>query len=264
MEGNMGKMTLRNGGIYPWVTLSLILMLTLLGCSSAKNSGESTQKLGSLSLTPETAAFVQAYANQSKNAAGEDIPLQVSFRVAPAADEATVCDTGVLQGPYTIKGGALVDGKTVTPSQPVLRNINTNDIAICLIITSPVDAILNASADKVVVNTDTCDQPAADISGTWSGNYSCTDSCYTDGFAGIVELSIEQDGYGATYTDDEGGSYEGTVCGNVFKFSGGGPGYTESGTFTLNADGSGSKTSSWANTENSCHGDCSDPNLQKS
>ena len=69
-----------------------------------------------------------------------------------------------------------------------------------------------------------------------------------------------QDEYSDSYTACPD-SYEGTVCGNTFKFSGGGPGFTESGTFTLNNDGTGSKTSNYQNTDNSCSGTCSDPVL---
>jgi major membrane immunogen (membrane-anchored lipoprotein) len=242
------------------IATSLLCAILLAACSSNKSS-KSTHSTGTLDLAPETAAFVQAYAMQTTPRAVNDIPLQVSVRVGPASEADTVCQTGALQGPFEVTGNTVTGGKTTTSSQPILRHINSGDISLCLIITSPVDATLNVNADSVAIGTDTCDEPAADISGFWYGDYSCTNSCDPNGFDGFVELTITQDGYGATYTDYEA-NYEGTVCGNTFKFSGEGPGYVESGTFVLNADGSGSKTSSWSDTMDSCHGTCSDPNLQ--
>jgi hypothetical protein len=64
-----------------------------------------------------------------------------------------------------------------------------------------------------------------------------------------------------TQCTDYSASYEGTVSGNVFKFTGGGTDYRESGTFVLNNDGSASKASAFRHTDNSCSGTCSNPNL---
>lgn len=260
----MGKMILHKRQ-QPLKRICFLLWpLFLLGCSASSSSDKGLQQTGALDLTPQTAAFVQAHSGQRQvTSAAQDTPLQLSFRVAPAADVDTVCQSGAEMGPYEITPGTSPAVKTLSSSQPVLRHINSGSIALCLIITSPVDATLNASTNAVTLSTDTCEEAPAAIAGIWSGDYSCSDSCDPAGFSGTVQLTILQDGYGATYTDDEGASYEGTVCGNVFKFSGGGTGFTESGIFVLNADGSGSKTSSWSNTDSSCYGDCSDPNLQR-
>ena len=62
---------------------------------------------------------------------------------------------------------------------------------------------------------------------------------------------------------DDGAKYEGTVCGNTFKYSGGTDTYTESGTFILGSNGMASKTSEYASTIDSYRSSCSDPVLTR-
>lgn len=73
-----------------------------------------------------------------------------------------------------------------------------------------------------------------------------------------LTLTIVQDGASASYTDTEGGSYSGTVCGNRFTYSGGGAGWTESGLFVLNSDGTATKTSKYSSDGRCCTGHCDD------
>jgi hypothetical protein len=178
-------------------------------------------------------------------------------RVGPTSD-ATICDTGDLYGPYVVANGAVQGDQSAAASQPTLRLSNLGDLSVCMIITSPVNADLDIEADTLYWQAEECNTTPAPIEGVWEGSYSCTSSCVPE--AGLVSLTIQQDGNSATYSDGSA-NYEGTVCGNEFKFSGAGPGYTESGTFILNSDGSASKTSHYQNTGDSCSGNCSDPNL---
>jgi hypothetical protein len=200
--------------------------------------------------------FVVRYNNRT-DAQDSEIPLQLFIRVGPSSDD-SVCTTGELYGPYTVTNGVVEGESTITLSQPTLRLANLGDVNICAIITAPVDAELNVSADTIYLEREECDQTPENMEGVWEGDYSCTGTCGdTDGY---VSLTIVQDEYSASYTAGSA-SYEGTVCGNTFKFSGGGPGFTESGTFILNNDGTGSKTSNYQNTDDSCSGTCSDPVL---
>ena len=76
---------------------------------------------------------------------------------------------------------------------------------------------------------------------------------------GTVELTITQQGRSASYTDDAGAMYDGTVCGTAFSFKGGLTGsYQESGKFTLNSDGTAGKVSSYTPLGGACTGRCID------
>ena len=103
-----------------------------------------------------------------------------------------------------------------------------------------------------------CGSPS-DFSGTWTGTYECTfrDALCGEPFGGDITLMVTQNGCAATYSDEEA-TYEGSVCGNVFEFEGGGPGYTESGTLTLVTPNEATKESTFVNTGDSCTGDCAD------
>jgi hypothetical protein len=238
----------------------LVVLASVQGCTSQNN--ESKPLIGQLEMTDQTIAFVQSYySHMQRDETGtkNQTPLQISVRVG-SSDDPDVCSNGQLYGPYTVTGNAVSGDATASTDQPTLRLANQGDLAICTIITSPVNATLSASLDNVQAQTKECTEAPHNLAGSWEGEYSCTSSCGND--SGWVFLTIEQDEYSATYTDGSA-DYEGTVCGNRFKFSGAGPGYTESGTFILNADGSGSKTSTYQYTDSSCGGSCSDPNLMR-
>jgi hypothetical protein len=109
----------------------------------------------------------------------------------------------------------------------------------------------------------TCDEDCgspSDFSGTWTGTYQCTFRTNDCGepFGGEITLEVTQDGCSATYSDDGDGTFAGRVCGDVFEFEGGGPGYTESGTLTLVTPNMAMKHSTFVNTEGGCTGDCDD------
>jgi len=235
------------------------IAIILASCSSQNPEGA---KRGTLEPSQHTAAFMKSYfaglAKGTINASGGP-PLQISARVGPASDP-DVCTNGELYGPFTVSDGSVEGGGSASASQPSIRLANMGELAICMIVTSPVNATLDADLDSVTVKTSDCNQTPPYIGGVWEGSYSCTGNCGNlDGFG---QLTILQDGYTATYSDGEA-DYEGNVCGNVFKYSGEGPDYTEKGTFTLNGDGTASKTSTYQSTVDDCSGSCSDPILTR-
>ena len=194
----------------------------------------------------------------------QETSATMTARVASADEEETVCKTGELYGPYVIYGSAAYEPESVDPqsaqaTQATLSIINAGDFSICIEISSPVDATL--SVNSMDVDVGSCETPPADISGTWVGTYSCDNTgtsldCSDDG--GDILLTITQNGYSARYEDDGGAVYNGTVCGNTFKYNGGEASYDEEGTFTLNADGTASKTSRWVSNIGDCGGVCED------
>jgi hypothetical protein len=190
------------------------------------------------------------------------------IRVARFEDSETVCSTGEQYGPYSIElnddfSASSVSPPTATATRQTLDIINTGGYSICIQVTPVVDA--TADLDFVAVDIGNCDEPPADIAGTWSGTYSCvSDVSSSCDETGMVELTIVQDGSDpgkASYSDDGGAMYEGRVCGNRFSFQGGvSSSYTESGTFILNGDGSASKSSSFKDIGPSplCSAKCTD------
>jgi len=240
----------------------IYVLAVFIGLGACNNSAPKVATIPAESVE-QIEEFVQSQISTNWNkiaAAGEAIPLQMFVRVGPSTDP-LICTTGQLYGPYTIMNGSLEGEQSATANQPTLRLANLGDLSVCMIITSPVNVNLDIAADTLYWDTNECIETPADIAGVWEGDFSCTSSC--GGIEnGLVSLTILQDDYSATYTDNEA-SYEGTVCGNIYKYSGAAldNSYTERGTFTLNSNGSASKTSSYQETASSCSGTCSDPVL---
>ena len=190
---------------------------------------------------------------------------QLYLRVAPIELEDTVCTTGELYGPFDISLADNFQPASVTPAiaeatQQTLDIINTGSYSVCVQIIPMITAI--ADLESLIVDFGACDQPPADIEGTWIGTYSCTGICPE---SGAVTMNIDQDQNDlsiATYTDDGGASYTGRVCGNRFSFSGGlTSSYDESGTFILNSDGiTATKNSTYIDIGDPvfCSGSCTD------
>jgi len=251
-----------------WSLIKYFFLLSVLAGLGAC-SAEEAPKIGEVSAKSieQIEEFVQSQISRNWNkiaAAGETetIPLQMFVRFGPTSDP-TICTTGELYGPFMVTNGSVEGEQSVEASQPTLRLSNLGDLSICMIITSPVNADLDIEADTLFWETDECTETPASIAGVWEGNFSCTSSCGGGVESDFVSLTILQDEYSATYTDGEA-SYEGTVCGNIFKYSGAAldDSYTERGTFTLNSNGSSaSKTSSYQDTGGVCSGTCSDPEL---
>lgn len=233
----------------------------LQACSTTEDTNPPPEK-GTLETNQEVATFVESYyASLAKGTAqrASGPPLQMSVRIGPSGDP-DLCSTGELYGPYTVSGDIIEGGGNVTASQPSIRLANQGELGVCMIVTSPVDASLDIETNSVFVEASECDQSPAYIGGVWEGDYSCTSSCGNE--SGSVQLTILQDGYTATY-DDGDAFYEGNVCGNTFKYSGGTDNYTEGGTFTLNSNGTASKTSNYESTVDDCSGSCNDPVLTR-
>ena len=68
-------------------------------------------------------------------------------------------------GPYTVTNGVVEGEPTVTLSQPTLRLANLGNLDICTIITAPVDAELNVSADTLYLQPEECNQPPENMEG---------------------------------------------------------------------------------------------------
>jgi Immunoglobulin domain len=93
------------------------------------------------------------------------------------------------------------------------------------------------------------------LTGTWTSNYQCTGS--GGNFNGQDTLTVTQNGASVSFTSSDGGSFTGTLSGNSMSYSGTGPGYTETGTWTLQAGGNSfAKTSNYVNTAGGTGGSC--------
>ncbi len=197
-------------------------------------------------------------------AAATSDSAQMFLRVAASEALETVCAFGELYGPFEVMLDSEFQPATVTPgtasaTQSTIDVINTGAYSLCVQVLPPIDAIIDLNRLGLAVSD--CNESPADISGTWGGTFSCSDNCGND--SGSVTLAIEQsetDSSIATYTDDSGAAYQGTVCGNRFSFKGGiASSFEESGTFVLNADGTASKASTYKDTPPGiCTGTCTD------
>jgi hypothetical protein len=160
----------------------------------------------------------------------------------------TVCQDGLPYGPFLIAGS--VSAPTVSPpyvaAEPSSVNIvNAGTFAMCFQIVSGTDASIHVGDSSV--DATQCGQPPANISGAWRGTYTCNNHGFPSDINQPITLTITQDGNRAHYVDDGGSTYDGTVCGNVFRFSRTFPTdyEMERGRFVLNMNGSATKTSTW-------------------
>jgi hypothetical protein len=160
-----------------------------------------------------------------------------------------VCSSPHTLGPYTLTG--TVDGAldsmttTVSPTQSIIDLLNAGGFEVCVEVASPpVDAYV--TVDAVVVDFDGCDAPTENFVGTWSGTYSCDNYGVGDDPPGSpVSLTISRNPDGSYHYFDGEADYDGHVCGNTYRFSGGATGvYNESGTLVV-AGNTASKTSQW-------------------
>ncbi len=227
--------------------------------------------LQALTVTPAPAPAPLALGGVARAAAAvaaaAEGSVQVSARVSAAADEATVCDDGELYGPYEVTGVGPTQPQNISPSsaqatQATLSILNTGSIAICIVIESPYDAQI--SVDDVTVTPEECHDTPEDVGGMWVGKFTCESAipgCYTADEEDItldIEVSAGSS-YSASYSDGEA-DYDGTVCGRVFRYNGGGEGYLEEGTFTLDSDDPNKaiKRSEWKDIDGPCSGTCVD------
>ncbi|MBI5098613.1 MAG: hypothetical protein HZB30_05185 [Nitrospirae bacterium] len=186
--------------------------------------------------------------------------VNMSMFVRIGAFASTVCQEGLLYGPYAITGSSsspAINPPTASAEPSTINIINSGSFAMCIQIYSQTDAAIDVGTPSIDVTQ--CNQPPADISGTWKGTYTCINHGYHNDVDQPITLTITQIGNRAQYIDDGGDKYEGTVCGDVFKFNRNDPDETESGTFVLSKNGKGTKTSTWtANYPSTNWGNCTD------
>ena len=190
---------------------------------------------------------------------GGEEPLGATAYIRIGGDEDTVCEDGLLYGPFEISHGTALDVSPATAAADgaALQIINTGSMAVCMTITANFDAQLSVDAFAMDLTPGNCASPA-NFAGTWTGTYECGNWC-GEPFGGPIELVVTQSGSTASYTDQGGDTFEGRVCGNTFRFEYVGEGFTETGTLTLNSDGSATKRSTWRSLEAPyCSGNCVD------
>jgi hypothetical protein len=173
-------------------------------------------------------------------------------------DPSTVCTQGVLYGPFHASSSTMtVTPDTAEANEPTLEIINYGSIAFCMNVTATVDATFEVDAVEIDVVEADCPAPA-NFAGTWVGTYECGNNC-GEPFGGDVDLVVTQNGTTASYVDGGGDHYTGRVCGNQFRFERRDAMEVETGTLTLQEDGTAIKRSTWRyGNPVVCWGDCVD------
>ena len=199
-------------------------------------------------------ALIQAAATES---------VSLSVRVAPANQRSTVCTNGIPYGPFTVNLTSAFLPSTVSPSAPAaddqtLAVMNAGAYVICVQIMSPV--ALTFSLDGWVVDVQhECAAATANFAGPWSGTYTCTDTCTNEPFSGSIQLTVTQDSTGkASYTDEGGTTFSGTICGGEFRFVHNSADETERGSLKFTGSNTAQKTSTWLHSTLLCGGVCTD------
>jgi len=207
------------------------------------------------------ATYVLSSIVQEAFAADGESTAQVIAHLSFAGDP-NVCSSETVFGPYSITGmiGSSLssDTQTVTPNQAAVDIINAGSFEVCLITTPPIDAYVTLTG--VSVDFEPCEGVSLDITGEWSGTYSCDNFGLPDE-GGNITLTISRNSDGSFhYVDDGGASYDGHLCGNKFKFNGGiEDDYDESGTFLFSPSAEfATKTSSWKGVSGAMSGTCAD------
>lgn len=199
-----------------------------------------------------------------KQAFAAEQPAQVVVHISYAGDP-DVCNSPYI-GQDTILGavGSPPTGNVSTAqlTQEAKDIINAGAFELCVVTTPPVSGYVTVPG--VVVDFESCEAPATDITGTWSGTYQCSNFGTTNPTeGGDIILTITQNTDGSYHYDDDGGaSYDGHLCGSKFRFNGGvDTEYTENGTLVFNGT-SATKSSHWVSVSLTSGGTCSDV-LQK-
>jgi hypothetical protein len=173
------------------------------------------------------------------------------------SDPSTVCTEGIPYGPFQVSTSTEVTPETVEATEPTLEIINSGMIVMCVSITPTVDALFSVDSVEVNVTQGSCGSPAS-FAGRWVGTYECGNSCGAP-FGDSIELTVTQNGASASYTDDGGATFTGTVCGNLFRFERVTSGEIERGTLTLEGNNQATKRSTWRGTSPPyCGGNCVD------
>lgn len=121
--------------------------------------------------------------------------------------------------------------------------------------TLALSALLLVAAAASTRCDDDCADPAYLIAGSWASAFHCSSTGAGGCLTGTDALTVMQTSEGGTparevtFTDDMGGSFSGTLCGNVLSWSGGGTGYTESGTWVFDSADHFVKATAYENTD---------------
>ncbi|MCP4568296.1 MAG: hypothetical protein GY841_12025 [FCB group bacterium] len=176
------------------------------------------------------------------------------------SDPETVCQEGILYGPFQIAQGFFGDPspEAISLDEPTVQLLNGGMVAICIDFISTFDANFSIEEMEFDVTSEDCGTPS-DFAGYWSGPFECGHSCDDEPFGGTVGLTVTQDGSTASYVDLSDDSYTGTICGNKFRFERIELNEIERGTMTLIDNNYAIKRSTWrTRSEPYCFGDCVD------
>jgi hypothetical protein len=230
------------------------------GPGSYTNISLNLQDILTNSVTIQTPAPTPGVAANNISAAAL---LTMNMYIRIGASASTVCQDGLRYGPFLIAGDSsapTANPPSATAEPSSVNIIDSGSFAMCIQVVSDTDASIHVG--DTTADATQCNQPPENLSGTWTGTYTCLNQGSPDEIDLPITLTITQDGYRAQYIDDGGDAYEGTVCGSVFKFNRTSPldFSTESGKFVLNTDGSGTKTSTWrsVSSPNTNWGTCTD------
>jgi hypothetical protein len=141
----------------------------------------------------ETLGSVEFSTSSPKAAARQavkDEPLQLSIKFG--SNQSTVCSDGFEFGPFNMTLDEGLRAVGVTPASvdadPATVNIvNKGAFFMCLELQSPID--LEFTVPSVTMSQETCEIGYQDVSGTWTGSYSCENTgCADEG--GSITLTI--------------------------------------------------------------------------
>lgn len=99
---------------------------------------------------------------------------------------------------------------------------------------------------------------STNLGGTWTSAFCCNDSAFGP-FTGTDTLAVTQNNSAINFTDDQGGSFSGTITGTTFTWSGSTPGtpvVDESGTWLFSDESNYTKTTSYSRDDGSGGGTC--------
>jgi len=194
-------------------------------------------------------------------------PVQIDawVRLGVADEAGTVCDTGERFGATATTDAAFqpagVEPQALELPACTLRLLDARTFAFCYGVTASTSGTLDVDqVEADIWEGDPCTQEPGAFEGVWTSTFTCTDTC-GDG-AGVdheLTLHLFQQGTTGAYMDSDGGRYQGSICGDVFSYAGGGPDWRECGVMTLTGPGQATKESDWFDSgASTCGGHCTD------
>lgn len=208
-----------------------------------------------------------AYALVKEAFAATPSTTQVTAFVSYPGDP-DVCSSSYRFGPYSITGmigeALSSDTTSIELTAPVVDIVNAGSFEMCVVTIPPIDAYLTVTG--VAVDFEPCAEPTVDVVGDWTGTFSCTNfgAGIPDAVDEPIELTITRNADGSYHYEDEVAKYDGHLCGDKFKFTGGVAGdYTESGTLLFSSSTSSTKTSIWNSIPPGLSGGTCTDTLQK-